>query len=248
MKRAIAALSVLIFSAVAANAAEQGAKGMFYEQLSKPAETINNGLQYWIELKRPGQPLRNVSNKFEFRSGDQIRLHVRSNVDGFAYVVLREGSQGEHAVLFPDPHHADDNHLKANSEYTIPNDSYLAFDQNPGTERVTFVLSRNPIEPKKNNFQDKVIIASRVEGSKDLIPGSLVISYGNSDALPNLVGKPPAVVPSTEPSVKPVEQSHPGVELIPPAHPAEDENAIITVVQKNPADALAMDICLEHKP
>jgi hypothetical protein len=248
MKRAIAALSVFIFSALAVGAAEKGAKGMFYEQLSRPAEAINTGLQYWIELKRSGQPLQKVSNKFQFRSGDQIRLHLRSNMDGYAYVVLREGSQGEHAVLFPDPRHADENHLKANVDYTIPNDSYLAFDQNPGTERVTLVLSRKQIEPKKNDFQDKVIIASRVEGSKDLIPGSLVISYGNSDALPNLPSKPPSVVPAIEQPDRPVQHSNPGVELIPPAHPAEDENAIITVVQKNPADALAMDICLEHKP
>lgn len=218
MKRAVTTLLCLLAAAVAAGAAEQGAKGMFYEQLSHPQATLNNGVQYWIELKRSGETTRMVSNKFAFKSGDQIRLHVRSNVDGFAYVVLREGSHGEHSVLFPHPKHRDDNHLKANIEYTIPSDSYLAFDENPGTERVVLVLSRRAIEPTTDapdRFKDKVIVASRIEGSKDLVPGSLVVSYGGNE--------------SPKPSV-------------------QDEQAVITVVQKNPADALALEICLEHTP
>lgn len=217
MKRVVTTLLCLLAAAAAAAAAEQGAKGMFYEQLSHPQSTLNNGVQYWIELKRAGETTRMVNNKFQFKSGDQIRLHVRSNVDGFAYVVLREGSQGEHSVLFPHPKHRDDNHLKANIEYTIPSDSYLAFDENPGTERLVLVLSRKAIAPETeapDKYKDKVVVASRIEGSKDLVPGSLVLSYGNDLPKPS----------------------------------SESEQAVITVVQKNPADALALEICLEHTP
>jgi hypothetical protein len=219
----IAFLSVLAISAVtAAESAEPagGAKGMYYRQLQHPEQQLNNGMQYWIELKR-GAAVSRVTSKFEFRSGDEIKLHVRPNTDGFAYVVLAEGSGGEHETLFPAPGHADDNRLKANIEYTIPADnSYLAFDRNPGTERLMVVLSRRPIDPKNAtpnqvDEKDKVIIASRVEGSKDLVPGSCVVGYAESTGV----------------------ASH---------QKADDGTSAITVVQKDPANALAVEIRLQH--
>lgn len=216
------------------SAPNQGAKGMFYRQLQHPEEKLNNGVEYWIELKRNGTTQR-VTSKFDFRSGDQIRLHVRPNTDGFAYVLLAEGSGGEHAMLFPDPRHVDDNQLKANVEVTIPGDnSYLAFDQNPGTERVMLVLSRQKIEPKnvspdKLDEKDKVIIAARVDGSKDLVPGSFVVSYTETPSAPTTSIASAHSSHSSQPQPKP-----------------DDGTNVITVVQKDPANTLALEIRLQH--
>ncbi len=252
MKRALPTILLLLLAISAASAAPPapiypGAKGMFYEQLQRPTEKLNTGIQYWIELKRKGQTNR-VSNKFEFRSGDQIRFHVKSNANGFAYVVLREGSRGEQSVLFPDKRHLDDNCMKANVEYAIPGDSFLLFDEFPGTEKLTFVMARTAIEPNKfmPDTSHKVIVASRADGSKDLVPGSFVVSYGGADT-PSTVR--PASLPSPQspanlPPADIIEASTGTAEV----QNDDQSNAIITIVQKNPADALAVDIFLEHRP
>lgn len=222
MKKLVPAILMLLAATgVQAASVVDGAKGMFYQQIERPAEKLNNGVQYWIELKRGGSAPARVSNKCEFKSGDQIRFHIKPNMDSFAYVVLREGSRGEKCVLFPDPRHADNNRLKANVEYAIPADSYLLFDQNPGTERVSLVLARKEVQPDTyapDSFKDKVIVASRMDGSKDLVPGSFVVSYGEH-----------AMAPTTAPSNE------------------QKVDAVITVVQKNPEDVLALDVFLDHK-
>lgn len=241
MRKALpAVLSIVVLAAVqlgahgTAPAKDGGAKGMFYEQLEHPSEKLNNGIQYWIELKRGGQTQR-VNNKFAFRSGDQIRFHIKSNTDGFAYVILREGSRGERSVLFPDRRHADDNHIRSNVEYTVPGDSFLQFDEYPGTEKVTLVLSRSNIEPNRympDSFRNKVTIAARQEGSKDLVPGSFVVSYEP---------QPSNIAHATTPSSPVTNASTPA-----PIAAADNADSIITVVQKNPSETLAVDVCLEH--
>lgn len=229
---------------------QKGAKGMFYEQLDRPTEKLNNGIQYWIELRRAGQT-QAVSNKHAFKSGDQIRFHVISNTDGFAYVVLKEGSQGETALLFPDSRHADDNRINAKQEYSIPSDDFLLFDQHPGTERVTLVLTRHLIEPTKfapESIKEKVVVASRPGGSKDLVPGSFVVAYGGAN---DGVTKPaPTVTPSDITglvnSTTTTTPNEPRELLLTPRANKEQDSAATTIVQKNPSDALAVEIFLEH--
>jgi hypothetical protein len=71
-----------------------------------------------------------------------------------------------------------------------------------------------------------------------------VVSYGGNDSLP-MAPTSPGARPS---STTPVQHTSPPVQVIPPANGADESDAIITVVQKNPADALTLEICLEHKP
>jgi hypothetical protein len=160
-------------------------------------------------------------------------------------------------VLFPDPRHADDNRIRANTEYNVPGDGYLVFDQFPGTERVTLVTSRKPVDPNNfvpDTFRDKVIVASRVDGSKDLIPGSFVMSVGGPPASETVLASnpPTAANASSSPPVASPSPSIASPQQAPVQHAdlqdAPDEQSIITIVQKNPAEALAVDIYLEHKP
>src|SRR5438270_13681328 len=74
-----------------------GAKGLFFEQLDQPKVQLNTGVRYYIELLRNGQAMK-VNNKIAFRTGDKIRFHVQPNIDGFAYILLKSGSQGEQSV------------------------------------------------------------------------------------------------------------------------------------------------------
>jgi hypothetical protein len=156
-----------------------GAKGLFYEQLDKPSEQMNTGVQYWIELHRGSRIVR-VNNKMAFRSGDKIRFHVKSNVDAYAYILLKEGSGGEQAVLFPDQAHNDEVKVTHGKEYSLPGDGFLTFDENPGTERLLLLLSRQPVDATaylNNTANDRAEIAALPDGSKDLIPAKIVLAY-----------------------------------------------------------------------
>src|SRR5271170_4701555 len=112
-----------------ASFAEEGAKGLYFDQLSKPKLNINTGVQYWIELHRGSQILR-VNNKTAFKSGDKIAFHLRPNIDGYAYIVLKSGSRGEQSVLFPDAKLQEDNKVQSGKEVVLPSDGMLAFDKN----------------------------------------------------------------------------------------------------------------------
>ena len=180
----------------ASEAPPEGAKGLFFQQLDRPTETINTGLRYWIELKRGHSVLR-VTNKTQFRSGDSIRFHVKSNIDGYAYILLSQGSVNEKAVLFPDPASKENNRLERGKEYTLPESGYLTFDDNPGTEKLTLLLSRTPIDAEaylSKPQRQVTMIASAQTGSKDLVPAKIYISYNTPriDAPPVIRDEPKA--------------------------------------------------------
>jgi hypothetical protein len=88
--------------------------------------------------------VQEVSAANIFRSGDRLRLFFESNVDGYLYV-LQKGSTGRDKLLFPDPQGAD-NRIKRGMQYAVPSKKWLAFDNNPGEERLTVVVSRTPLK------------------------------------------------------------------------------------------------------
>lgn len=154
----------------------EGAKALYREQGDK-----YTGLQYWIELHRDNH-VQKVSNKFKFQDGDRIRFHVKSNIDGYAYILLTSGSRGEQSVLFPDESASDDNRVKRSKDYVLPEVGYLTFDENPGNEKVTLLLSRTPINAQAyldKPTEEPTLIASAIPGSKDLIPQKVLVAYGN---------------------------------------------------------------------
>ncbi|CAN5516116.1 hypothetical protein BH10CYA1_BH10CYA1_54150 [soil metagenome] len=170
------------------------AKGLFRKQMDSPKENLNIGLHYWVELTPKGskEPQR-VSNKHAFRSGDQIQFHIRPNIDGYAYVVMRSGSRGESSVLFPDPAHGDNNKVEHGIDYALPSGSEsFEFDKNAGTEKLTLLLSRSPINAQAylaKPSEAPTVIASANIGSKDLVPSQVFVAY----ASPQQSGPPPAV-------------------------------------------------------
>ncbi len=195
-------------TAAMADGSGDGAKGLFFEQLDSPYKSLNTGVQYYIELHRDGH-LSKVTNKFGFRNGDKIRFHVKSNVDGFAYILLKSGSRGEQSVLFPDQGSGDDNKVRRGEDYVIPSSGFLTFDDNPGTEKVSLLLSRTPIDAKAYLSGPKdspTLIASAMTGAKDLIPQRVLVHY--SEPAPTKIASlpPPEKRPEkveTKPQRKP---------------------------------------------
>ncbi|HMC31272.1 MAG TPA: DUF4384 domain-containing protein, partial [Candidatus Angelobacter sp.] len=114
----------------------KGAKALFYDSTSgttlqgtsrdaarPPAQVprANAGLKYWVELVQPSssQILR-VSSTRAFHSGERIRLHFESNVDG-RISLLQMNLDGSSRLLFPDQRiNNADNHIKSSMDMTIP--------------------------------------------------------------------------------------------------------------------------------
>lgn len=238
-----------------------GAKDLFYRQVANQSQALNTGVQYWIELKRNGK-ISKVSNKVAFKSGDSIRFHVTSNIDAFAYIMLREGSQGERSVLFPDPAYHDNNRLKASVDYSLPQDGFLTFDQNPGTENLILLVSREAIDADKylnDKTKKHVVIAAARDGSKDLIPGSVVLAYSDADVNSNNLALAPGTVQVANNSKQQQSTSDPSISKTNNTKKTEsastsseeklsETNAVTTFVQKDPTQVLAIDLALVHRP
>jgi len=262
--------SLLIALAVAgfgsAAIAEEGAKGLFFEQLDSPYKSMNTGVQYYIELHRDGRTTK-VTNKYGFKNGDKIKFHVKSNIDGYAYILLKSGSRGEQSVLFPDPGSGDNNKVKRGDDFSIPADGFLTFDDNPGTEKVSLVLSRTPIDAQAYLATPKeapVLVASASTGAKDLIPSRVLVHYSDTPAPPVKIAsnvKPVKLDPKTtivEPiklehkptkvtsSKKPVNGSRPVVGGNTKKSGKDDADGTVTVVSELPSNVLHIDVDLHH--
>ena len=213
-------------------AKELSARGMFIQQAQKPQAQLNTGLAYWLELERSGKKSR-VSNKQSFQSGDRLRIHVKPNVDGFAYIMMVSDSKGEKHVLFPSEGFTE-NGIKANKELVLPiangkEDAWLSFDEHPGTEVLRVMISRKQLDPKQELEGEKpsgpsVVVASSTTQT-DQIPQGTLVSITVTPA-----GKIPVATRGlTIESGKPHEQGE------------------TTVVTTDPSKPLSVDIALDHK-
>lgn len=120
------------------------------------------GIHYWIELEGGGM----VTDKRVFFTGQRIRLHVRSNVDGYLSLWTLDSS-GNGKVLFPPSSGGStDNFMKADSEFALP--GFVKFAPPPEDERMLIFFSRNKDEVPK--AQDSVTESSRflAKGQKSL--------------------------------------------------------------------------------
>ncbi len=139
---------------------------------------------YWIELMRDGKRYC-CNNKAKFRSGDEIRIHLICSADGYAYILMKQGSSGAHAVLFPEARTGRDNSVSANKDYALPSATWLKFDNNPGTEKVSLIFSPSALDPDTNKYMNSqtVIVSADKSGAKDLCPTRMQISWDDPNPL-----------------------------------------------------------------
>jgi len=104
------------------------------------------GLRYSILRLVGGKPVE-VSPNFVFHAGDHFQLRVETNAPGYLYVV-NQGSSGAWEPMFPSPKIANgDNHVDGFHPYILPTPEYqMSFDERTGTENVTIVFSRQPVQ------------------------------------------------------------------------------------------------------
>lgn len=225
---ALAAL--LLFSGGPSWSKDVSVRGMFVTQQSKPKEKINTGITYWLELEREGKKSR-VTNKSAFQNGDKLRFHVKPNIDGFAYILMVQGSKGEKNVLFPSAQ-LKENKVAAGKEIILPaanesgDEAWLKFDENPGTEVLRVIVSRQAIDPQKE-LGEKEGVAVIASTKEDKIPdGTLVCIVLPPNSKPQRAARNVTIeVNKTK----------------------KEEQGETTVINNDPSKQLSVDIALEHK-
>jgi hypothetical protein len=125
------------------------------------------GLKYRILLHDTQCDIHEVDPARIFYSGEQIRLQIESNVDGYLYV-LQKGSSGHDSVLFPHPDiNGGDNRVERGILYSVPAAQWFSFNDVPGDEHLTVVNSRTPLEsvprrtPERESDSVSIIAVNR---------------------------------------------------------------------------------------
>ena len=97
-----------------------------------------------LVLKNDGGTLVPVDTGSEFKAGDQIKIQLESNFDGFIYVVNIQPS-GKRCLMFPYPDAAN-NAVRSGERYDIPpGGDAMEFDKEKGTEVLQVIMSRDRI-------------------------------------------------------------------------------------------------------
>jgi hypothetical protein len=173
------------------------------------------GVSYWIErLDRNGE-MRRVNSSTVFRKGDRIRVSLKSNREGYLYVI-NLGSTGRSTMLFPNATMPDGSNLiMANQTYDIPPNTFFRFDENPGEETLLVMLSPTPMDGGMPGMKPQPQVSasanmppqpSAVAGypqsqmpQPPVQPQSAGMSQPSSDGLPpapDLEGLPPILPPA----------------------------------------------------
>jgi len=153
-------------------------KDLFFDQLKTPKKAQNAGISYWIELRRKGTK-SSVAENTVFCSGDKIRLHVTSNIDGYAQVALKKGSSGKSSVLFP--RQGESSKIQAGKEFCLPSVGFLEFDHKPGTEILAIAIAPDLVElkdlltPSEEEYENR----EREGKPKDIFYSAPVPSHAN---------------------------------------------------------------------
>jgi hypothetical protein len=110
------------------------------------------GLGYTLYQKdASGHPVR-VDAAREFRAGDEVRLVIEANTDGYLYVFTAENGR-DLQMIFPDWRlNGGDNRIAAHVPYEVPSSQeadprfqWFYFNQQAATEHLYVILSREPL-------------------------------------------------------------------------------------------------------
>jgi len=103
-------------------------------------------MRYSVLKRNAAGEYQEVDADTVFHSGDRIRLEAQANSTGYLYVVA-QGSSGNWQVLFPSREVSNgSNQVHRGETRLVPggNQGQFVFDEQAGTEKLFFVLSRQP--------------------------------------------------------------------------------------------------------
>jgi hypothetical protein len=119
---------------------------------SPTKKTQPMGLGVTLFTRDPNGLAVRVDPAHEFRKGDVVRILLETNSDGYFYI-FNTTDNGPPVMIYPSAEIDEGgNYLQAHVPFEIPSSTasqerlrWFQFDQNAGTERLFFVLTREPI-------------------------------------------------------------------------------------------------------
>jgi hypothetical protein len=131
---------------------------------SKATQRLGMGLTLFMRDSN-GMAVRTDPSR-EFKQGDRVRVLLETNADGYLYI-FNTTDGGQPVLIYPAPELDDaGNYIQAHVPFEIPSSvapeerlRWFAFDQNPGTEKVYFVFTREPLAGVP--FEDDLITFCR---------------------------------------------------------------------------------------
>jgi len=128
------------------------------------------GLRYAVLKKLEDGTYQEISPEAVFHAGDQIRLSLMSNQEGFLYVI-EQGSSGRWVPLYPAGRpNSEGNKLVPGKEYIVPASGAWRFTGEPGQEKLFVMLSRSP----ETNLDETIAsLKNHQEGLNDQLVAQL---------------------------------------------------------------------------
>ncbi|HEY0141354.1 MAG TPA: DUF4384 domain-containing protein [Thermoanaerobaculia bacterium] len=145
----------------------------------QPAAPVSevSGLMYYVELVSPKGETSRVTTDRTFTSGERILLHVVSAIDGDV-AVYQKTPNGQAARLFPDDRIRNGSgRIVKGVDTILPSPtSWFRFDDQPGTEELTIVLTPHAVDEAPPQTEPVLQMAALrygelgpPEGSKGLV-------------------------------------------------------------------------------
>ena len=108
----------------------------------KPHVPPVTGIMYYVELLKPSGELARVNSDYTFRSGDRIRLHLKSNIDGNLAIYQSEDNSPPE-MLYPSTRLTDaSGRVEKGIDVVVPSpNAWFKFDNHPGRILLTLKLS-----------------------------------------------------------------------------------------------------------
>lgn len=141
------------------------------------------GLEVTIYLQEKNGALTPVSPEREFRKGENVKIRIESNFNGYLYIV-NHGSSGNKSLIFPDD--KESNRIQPGATYLVPRTYDLILDEKAGFETLQVIVAPQRLavldaalkqpEGKLNQKQ----IAAVAAYWNDSMPGQAGISGGSS--------------------------------------------------------------------
>lgn len=118
----------------------------------KPVNAPRIGLGLTLFTRDSNGLAIRVDPQHVFQKGDRVRVLLETNTDGYLYI-FNTTNDGPVVMIYPDAQLDEaGNYIKAHVPWEIPSSAadeerlrWLVFDENPGTERLYFVLTREPL-------------------------------------------------------------------------------------------------------
>lgn len=128
----------------------------------KPVNVARIGLGMTLFTRDSNGLAVRVDPEHVFRKGDRVRVLLETNTDGYLYI-FNKTNDGPVIMIYPDKDLDEaGNYIKAHIPWEIPSGAsdeerlrWLVFDENPGNERLFFVLTCEPL--KNVPIEDELI-------------------------------------------------------------------------------------------